>query len=132
MRAQRPRAFARMARVLAGAAATSKPKDIRALYRRFLGWSAAHGHPRRAAATPEELLLESAAAMAPAAVPATLITRQYERARYGDVPVDGDMLAECLSTGEQLEEMERRVPASTSLVEAPDQATRSAAARRSF
>lgn len=132
MRAQQPRALARMARVLAGAAATSKPEDIRALYRRFLGWSAAHGHPRRAAATPEELLLEIATAMAPAATPAALITRQYERARYGDVPVDGDTLAECLSASEQLEEMERRVPASTSHVGAQDQAARSAAARRSF
>jgi hypothetical protein len=105
LRAQRPRAFARVARVLAGTGGTLRPKDIRGLYRRFLSWSAAHGHPRRQAMTPEELLGEVAVSMPPAAAPAALITRHYEQARYGDVAVDEEALAACISAGERLEKM---------------------------
>jgi hypothetical protein len=61
-------------------------RSVRQVYRQFLRWGAAAGHPRRADQTPWEYLEGLAAAVPQGREAFAAITRQYVTTRYGGHP----------------------------------------------
>jgi hypothetical protein len=79
--------------------------DIRAMYRRLLRWADAHGYRRLPATTPHELWRQISADLPATSNAIAVITRDYERARYGDIEVTGPALTASRTASEEVRQL---------------------------